>query len=378
MRKQILKELNKIKNKINESIFHPDDEKELEKLSNSEIDSYYSGPSENPKLEKDTEILFRKSKCKPNKFFSDSPSLSEVMNSKDKVIRIGHMGEDVAIVQKMLDSLGYDLGRCGIDGLFGPKTKKAVESFQSDNNISPITSCIDQNTLNKIVEIDRGDEIKPKKAPKPTSKKDDVDKTQNLDVKKVDKGSYDQYEFRGYLIYIPKNYKSKDVHVLFCGMHTTQDSGFVSLYKNAVNSLLDRVAVVITHSYHGNNFGDYVDKVQNFLNKNGFDLKINTIAGFSRGGNPVWPHVGDRSNLKFVGLIDPSTTEYDVDFGSNTLMECNPNQWGKPGSNYLLYKTLEWYCDHKNDPKYRGKIFCVDKSHSSIMSTFYQKYGYRI
>ena len=61
-----------------------------------------------------------------------SPTLS--VNSK---------GEDVAILQEKLQSIGYDISI--IDGEFGNETKAAVEQFQLDNNIT-VTGVVNNAT----------------------------------------------------------------------------------------------------------------------------------------------------------------------------------------------------------------------------------------
>ncbi|MGB9781227.1 peptidoglycan-binding domain-containing protein [Caldanaerobacter sp.] len=45
----------------------------------------------------------------------------------------GLAGYDVLELQMILQSLGYDSGP--IDGIFGPRTKKAVMKFQRDNGL---------------------------------------------------------------------------------------------------------------------------------------------------------------------------------------------------------------------------------------------------
>lgn len=40
------------------------------------------------------------------------------------------------IIQRKLTEMGYSLGRAGIDGKFGPKTRAAVAAFQNDYGLS--------------------------------------------------------------------------------------------------------------------------------------------------------------------------------------------------------------------------------------------------
>lgn len=60
-----------------------------------------------------------------------------------KIIKQGLMGDEVKNIQNYLLSKGYELGL--VDGIFGPKTRQAVMTFQknhglkSDGIIGPIT-----------------------------------------------------------------------------------------------------------------------------------------------------------------------------------------------------------------------------------------------
>lgn len=59
-----------------------------------------------------------------NETMSKTVTLSRWTNRKHKA---------VAVVQKRLLALGYDVGACGADGIFGNATASAVKSFQSKN-----------------------------------------------------------------------------------------------------------------------------------------------------------------------------------------------------------------------------------------------------
>ena len=51
-------------------------------------------------------------------------------------VRRGSRGQAVKDCQVILDSLGYDTGPCGTDGIFGRCTEAAVKAFQKDRNIT--------------------------------------------------------------------------------------------------------------------------------------------------------------------------------------------------------------------------------------------------
>ena len=53
----------------------------------------------------------------------------------DRILKEGRTGGDVALMQKYLIGLGYDLGRYGADGDFGDCTELAVMEFQRDHGL---------------------------------------------------------------------------------------------------------------------------------------------------------------------------------------------------------------------------------------------------
>lgn len=341
------------------------------KVSDTEVDSYFAGPTVDEKLEKDIEKQYTKKKCQSNGNYIEAPSLEDIKSGV--VVRIGHMGEVVEEIQKRLESLNYDLGFCGIDGLFGKKTKKAVEKFQEDNGLT-VSSSIDENTIKKLFTTTKLAKT-VKTVPKTAVEKGTATSPE----------SYTQSKDSEYLIYTPKNYTGKEVHVLFAGANSYRGGGVSlspSFYGSGVDPIKNKLIVVITH------WNNSVPRVQDYVSKK-FGGKITSIAGFSKGGRPLWDYVGSRSNMKFVGLIDPSPEGegsgmdpyIDLDFGNNTVMVANWKNWGDKPPGFVPSKVLKWYCDHRNDPKYKGKVTCTDSSgydHSQIFKTFYSKFAGRI
>ena len=47
----------------------------------------------------------------------------------------GSTGQKVKELQQDLTKLGYDVGPNGIDGIFGPDTRTAVDEFQADHGL---------------------------------------------------------------------------------------------------------------------------------------------------------------------------------------------------------------------------------------------------
>ena len=66
------------------------------------------------------------------------------------MLRVGSRGEEVRELQTFLAAQGYTVG--AIDGVFGPKTKAAVRSFQSDQGLS-VDGVVGPNTQGAIDEV---------------------------------------------------------------------------------------------------------------------------------------------------------------------------------------------------------------------------------
>jgi len=183
-----------------------------------------------------------------------------------------------------------------------------------------------------------------------------------------------------YVIINNENYTGKKVHVLFGGFHTNPtysskggaDLNAMKKYIKYLEPYSGNVIIAITH--HMNTLGN----VEEYMKKK-FGATVTSIAGFSQGGKETWKHKDDGS-LSLVGLIDPSTYETGLSLGDNTILYCDPKNWGTDGFNGQTRKRLEWYCEHKNE--YNGKVVCFNKGGThmnfGILKSFYEKYGSRI
>lgn len=76
-------------------------------------------------------------------FLNDSKEPDFFEQAKYSLLQKGDKGELVMSLQNRLNDLEYSVGT--VDGVFGNKTKAAIEDFQSDNNL-PITGIADQKT----------------------------------------------------------------------------------------------------------------------------------------------------------------------------------------------------------------------------------------
>ena len=76
--------------------------------------------------------------AKPEASTSSTPSTSNpegVVEVKIPVLTRGAAGSSVKALQAILRGYGYDLGRTGVDGDFGPVTDSCVRKYQSRNNL---------------------------------------------------------------------------------------------------------------------------------------------------------------------------------------------------------------------------------------------------
>jgi LAS superfamily LD-carboxypeptidase LdcB/peptidoglycan hydrolase-like protein with peptidoglycan-binding domain len=328
------------------------DSKAKEKIPDSKIDDYYKSDKVDPALEKETVKQFKKSGCQPTKSYSESPTIEQIKKG-DVVMRIGHKGSPVIEIQNILNRLNYDLGGCGVDGLFGPKTKKALESFQEDQSIT-VSSAVDKITLERLMD--------PKKVQTKTSET-------NSEVTGDNE----------YVIIKSDGYKGNQVHVFFGGAHTsgyskgTANRSAMEKYVSYLKPYSNNKIIVITHHFNNlNNVKKYV--------KEKFNGVVSSIAGFSQGGRETWNYAQDGS-LKLVGLIDPSTYETGIPFGPNTYLVCDPGNWGTNGFYGQTRKRLEWYCSNKDKGSYSGHVFCTKgyaHMNFAILKHFYEKFGDKI
>lgn len=67
-------------------------------------------------------------------------------------LRKGAKGNITKLAQEKLISLGYDLGKYGVDSNFGTATYNAVVKFQKDNGLTP-DGIIGQNTWRKLLNL---------------------------------------------------------------------------------------------------------------------------------------------------------------------------------------------------------------------------------
>lgn len=82
-------------------------------------------------------------------------------SSENNYMKLNDQGDNVKALQKMLISLGYDLGAGKDDGIYGPATVSAVKQFQKDKRLA-IDGLAGQATLDALYEATNSNQAKQK------------------------------------------------------------------------------------------------------------------------------------------------------------------------------------------------------------------------
>lgn len=73
-----------------------------------------------------------------------------------RLLKYGIRGNDVKELQKELKERGYDIGKYGVDGIFGKDTEKAVKLYQKNNSLTP-DGIVGKNTAHKLNWLYKGE-----------------------------------------------------------------------------------------------------------------------------------------------------------------------------------------------------------------------------
>ena len=92
--------------------------------------------------------------------FGDSSTTTQPSTNND-YMKLNDQGDNVKALQKMLISLGYDLGVGKDDGIYGPATVSAVKQFQKDKKLV-IDGLAGQATLDALYEATNSNQAKQK------------------------------------------------------------------------------------------------------------------------------------------------------------------------------------------------------------------------
>lgn len=82
-------------------------------------------------------------------------------SSNNSYMKLNDQGDNVKALQKMLISLGYDLGAGKDDGIYGPATVSAVKQFQKDKGLV-VDGLAGQATLDALYEATNSNQAKQK------------------------------------------------------------------------------------------------------------------------------------------------------------------------------------------------------------------------
>ena len=84
-------------------------------------------------------------------------ALDQIKNSVSNLddvtsgLKIGDTGDDIKKIQEALESLNYDIGTTGVDGIIGKNTEAAIKAFQAANELDQ-SGIVDDATLAKLKE----------------------------------------------------------------------------------------------------------------------------------------------------------------------------------------------------------------------------------
>jgi predicted nucleotidyltransferase len=311
-----------------------------------------------------------------DKLGSISSAKKTYKNLKPEGVKL-EFDPDIEILQTVLQILGYSLPKWGIDGKFGNETEQAVKDFQKENSLEE-TGVISPEDTSKLIVL-----VSNKLSENPSiltgiqkTKTETV--SDNPPTASSNTSSSNQVSSTSdneYAIIKPEGYTGNRVHVLFGGSHTSSYSKggarpeAIKKYINVMSPYANNIIIVVTH--HMNTLAN----VRNYV-KEKLGAEVSSLAGFSQGGKEAWEHADDGS-LSLVGLIDPSTYDTGLTFGPNTILYCDPKNWGTTGFYGQARSKLEWYCEHKD--QYKGQVVCFNQGGThmnfKILKSFYEQYG---
>ena len=104
-----------------------------------------------------------------NAFAQLDAATKEIMDAAglgERILMRGMEGDDVVLLQKRLNQLGYYLGE--VDGVFGLQTRTAVYGFQRAHKLAKIDGKVGQETIARMFSADVV--IRPTPTPSPTPK----------------------------------------------------------------------------------------------------------------------------------------------------------------------------------------------------------------
>ena len=184
----------------------------------------------------------------------------------------------------------------------------------------------------------------------------------------AEKSSATDYETTTETVYTitkPKNNDAiYDVIYVFGGMYYATPTWMLEQMPKEI--FLNNI--VIASNYH-NSFSSVDDALKRYMDRKLLKKGKSSVVGFSAGGLNVLDTY--NRDFKFVGLIDPSNkSKYNsLNFGSNTYMVYNKNNWGAYPS---IQSNMDVLASKINDGG--GVATSVSLPHKDIPSFFFDKY----
>lgn len=177
--------------------------------------------------------------------------------------------------------------------------------------------------------------------------------------------NYEKSSYRGLIVSTPNNNTSFDVLIVFGGISYANPEW---MYKQLPREVLLNNLVFIAPYTEA--LSSVKDKVASYMDENGFKEVSLSLVGFSAGGLNI--QSGYSINLKFFGLIDPSTkSEYaKINYGKNAHMVYNNDNWGA----YPNIKSLQPKIA-KNIENGGGMTEEVKMAHADIPKYFFSSHS---
>ena len=252
----------------------------------------------------------------------------------------------------------------------GSSLVKSVYNKITGKNADEVS---DEELKKELENVDEKDKEKIEKESgyKSEDKEDKKDKKTKKETKKSKKITENEWITEGrYCYYKASSYTGYRVHLLFCGNDTTPSSPTTKTYLENIPKFKDLIFVMTDYK-------NSISEAKAWISKK-FDGEVVSIAGFSAGAKVIWPKISDL-DYRIIGLIDPSTPSDNSysksfdDFGKNTYMVCNWNNWGGYTE---IQKRLKEYCEHEKESN--GKISCPAGKHHKQLNNFYTKFASRL
>jgi hypothetical protein len=176
---------------------------------------------------------------------------------------------------------------------------------------------------------------------------------------------FSKSSFEGIIVAKPNNKTEFDVLIVFGGMYYANPEW---MYKQIPKEVfLNNLVFIAPYTKSYSSVKGIVDK---YMKDNGYRIGSLSLAGFSAGALNV--QSGYRKDMKFVGLIDPSTKSQfaEIDFGKNVHMVYNNSNWGTyPNIKALQPKIAD------NIRKGGGVVQEVKMKHDSIPKYFFNTHS---